>query len=403
MTTPRRNRRSGVEDRWFKTTYDEQKQPQRVESASYGKGKRWRGRYVDDDGREHVKGFARKVDAQKWLDEITAAQVTGSYVDPVKGQVTFGSFYLEWSKRQVWVPSTVRAMDLAAKNATFVDVALSDLRASHVESWVRAMLDAKLKPSTIRTRFNNVRSVLRAAKRDRVLANDPAESVTLPRVRRAEAAMTIPTTGQVGSLMHVSDDDFRAFVALCAFAGLRLGEAAALQVGDIDFLRREILVRRQVQRANGHAVEIRGPKYGSERTIPVPQGLLDVVALHIAHWRPGDDPERWLFPGRGEHPWHQNSVGHRWRKTRTAGGAPELRLHDLRHFYASGLIAAGCDVVTVQRALGHHSAAVTLSTYSHLWPDASDRTRKAADGLFAEATADALRTEGAETASDQGL
>jgi hypothetical protein len=64
---------------------------------------------------------------------------------------------------------------------------------------------------------------------------------------------------------------------------------------------------------------------------------------------------------------------------------------------ASGLIAAGCDVVTVQRALGHSSAAITLTTYSHLWPDANDRTRKAAAGLFAEAigsTADALRTEG---------
>ena len=65
--------------------------------------------------------------------------------------------------------------------------------------------------------------------------------------------------------------------------------------------------------------------------------------------------------------------------------------------YASGLIAAGCDVVTVQRALGHSSAAITLTTYSHLWPDANDRTRKAADGLVDQAigsTADALRTEG---------
>ncbi|MBV9351448.1 MAG: tyrosine-type recombinase/integrase [Mycobacterium sp.] len=57
-------------------------------------------------------------------------------------------------------------------------------------------------------------------------------------------------------------------------------------------------------------------------------------------------------------------------------------MHDLRHFYASGLIAAGCDVVTVQRALGHSSAAVTPTTYAHLWPDANDRTRKAAGPLM---------------------
>jgi integrase len=75
----------------------------------------------------------------------------------------------------------------------------------------------------------------------------------------------------------------------------------------------------------------------------------------------------------------------------------DYRLHDLRHFYASGLIAAGCDVVTVQQALGYSSAAITLTTYSHLWPDANDRTRKAAAGLVDQAlgsTVDALRTGG---------
>ena len=69
-----------------------------------------------------------------------------------------------------------------------------------------------------------------------------------------------------------------------------------------------------------------------------------------------------------------------------------MRLHDLRHFYASGLIAAGCDVVTVQRALGHSTATTTLSTYAHLWPTAEDRTRSAASGLAAAALADSVRT-----------
>ncbi|WP_224766254.1 tyrosine-type recombinase/integrase [Nocardioides campestrisoli] len=75
----------------------------------------------------------------------------------------------------------------------------------------------------------------------------------------------------------------------------------------------------------------------------------------------------------------------RWRETRKSAGLPHVRLHDLRRFCASGLIAAGCDVVTVQRALGHSSATTTLNTYSHLWPTAEDRTRAAAAGLMSEA------------------
>ena len=115
------------------------------------------------------------------------------------------------------------------------------------------------------------------------------------------------------------------------------------------------------------------------------------LALHL----PDNNPDRWMFPGQGEHPLHQNSVGYLWRKARTAAGVNH-DLHDLRHFYASGLISENCDVVTVQRALGHSSPSVTLNTYAHLWPNADDRTRNAAANLFRamlKPTADELRTD----------
>ena len=83
-------------------------------------------------------------------------------------------------------------------------------------------------------------------------------------------------------------------------------------------------------------------------------------------------------------------------------GLSGIRLHDLCHFYASGLIAAGCDVVTVQRALGH-SKATTTNTYSHRWPSAEDKTRAAAATLAGEvlgAGADNLRAEGGGCAGD---
>jgi integrase len=186
--------------------------------------------------------------------------------------------------------------------------------------------------------------------------------------------MALSTAAQVGAVLVAADEAFHPIVALCAFAGLRLGEAAGLRVGeaaglrveDIDFLRRTLTAARQVQRAPGGAVEIRPPKYGSER-----------VAAH----RPDGGRS---FTGEAGHPPRQNTVGYRWRTATAAAGVPGLRLHDLRHFYVSGLIASGCDVVTVQRALGHASATTTLNTYSHLWPTAEDRTRAAAQTLLAE-------------------
>lgn len=94
---------------------------------------------------------------------------------------------------------------------------------------------------------------------------------------------------------------------------------------------------------------------------------------------PEGEPDRWLFTV-GDGPLYDNAITWRWRATREAAGL-RVNLHTLRHFYASGLIAAGCNVVTVQRAMGHATATTTLNTYSHLWPTAEDRTRAAASDL----------------------
>lgn len=123
--------------------------------------------------------------------------------------------------------------------------------------------------------------------------------------------------------------------------------------------------------------------------------------------RPGEAGirEPWLFVGDGDQPPHQNTIGHRWRQTCKRAGVSGVTLHDLRHYYASGLIAAGCDVVAVQRAMGHAKAPTTLNTYMHLWPTAEDRTRNAAATMMREATgtptlADSVRTDEGDQASD---
>jgi integrase len=99
-------------------------------------------------------------------------------------------------------------------------------------------------------------------------------------------------------------------------------------------------------------------------------GLVVMLSEHVR--AVGVHPDGWLFIGKDGPPHHDQI------------------------YYASGLIAAGCDVVTVQRALGHASASTTLDTYAHLWPNAEDHTCKAASGLMKAALtnlADAVRTE----------
>ena len=359
---------------------------------------RWRPRYRDEAGKEHSRHFDRKSDAQRWLDEVTASIVVGDYVDPDAGKITFKAWFEQWSSRQVWERGTMLAAQQAAASVTFADVPMRQIRPSHVQQWIKAMSrpastrKSGLAPSTIRTRYNYVHISLRAAVLDRVIKADPSAGVALPRTRKASAAMTIPTPEEVGTALEVAAPWFQPFIAACAFAGLRLGEAAGLQIADVDFLRRTLSVRHQLQGETSTTMELVAPKFGSERVVYVPAELVTLFSEHVA--RTGG-PGGWMFSRDGV-PLNRNSAGHQWRQVRKDAGLDGYTLHDLRHFYASGLIASGCDVVTVQRALGHSSATITLGVYSHLWPTAEDRTRAAAGHLMAISfgvLADCVRTD----------
>ena len=354
----------------------------------------WRARYRDPDGKEHARHFHSESAARDFVAEIHVSLKRGTYVDPKAGRTTVAEFFEEWAARQLWAHGTDKAMRLAMKHCTFQHVELGKVRRSHVETWVKQMTVKPLAVGTIKTRFNNVHAVMRGAVRDRMLVVDPMDGVQLPRARKLEHTMSLPSPAELHTLLESVDERLQVMVELCAFAGLRLGEAIAVQAGDFDFLRRTLFVQRQVIHRRGHAGEITPPKYGSERLVFVPDALLHRISQRISETGT-HGPQAWLFAGRYDLPPHPGTMSRLWRDAVEAAGLPPYHVHDLRHFYASGLIAAGCDVVTVQRALGHAKPTTTLNTYAHLWPTAEDRTRKAAAGLvesvtgaFADSTAD---------------
>ncbi len=359
---------------------------------------RYRARYRDEAGKEHARHFVKKATAQRWLDEVTAAVVRGDYVDPAAGKVTFGQWFKRWSEVQTWTDGTAETAAMTLSSVTFADVPMSRITELHVEAWMKAMTKPGpkrkkgLAASTRRTRYYYVRMAFLAAVKARVIRQDPTAGITPPRVAKSEGRISIPTPEQVGAALLEAPDNFHGFVAVCAFAGLRLGEAAGLQLGDVDFLRRTLSIQRQIQgQVNSKTIEV-SPKYESARTVYLPDDLVRVLAAHLEKCPPMGE-ERWLFSLNG-YVYNRNSAGNQWRGLRAKVGMDAFTLHDLRHFFASGLIADGCDVVTVQHALGHSSASITLNMYSHLWPKAEDRTRAAAANLMAATadSADSVRT-----------
>lgn len=354
---------------------------------------KWRARYRDADNREHARHFDLKRDAQRWLDEVTASVVTGRYVDPRAGAALWDDWVSAWVARQAWAAGTVSAAETALYSVPWRRRGIGQVKPSDVQAWVSGETKRGLAPSTVRTRLNYVQMAFRAAALDKVISESPTTSVKPPRPRRADAAMDILSLEQTAAVL-ANAGRFRPFVEVCLFAGLRLGEAAGLQLGDINFLGRAIDVRRQVQGSSIASAELVSPKYGSERTIYVPGELTKSLAAHVAASHLAA-PDAQLFRTPRGDLYQRNNAGEEWRGIRARAGLPaSVTLHTLRHTFASNLIASGCDVVTVQRALGHAQPSITLNTYAHLWPSAEDRTRAATADLMASiaALADSSRT-----------
>lgn len=360
---------------------------------------KWRARYRDADRREHSKHFDRKRDAELWLSQQETALYDGTWTAPDKGRMTFGQWFTLWAGQQIWAKGTRDSADVTLRTCDFAGMRIGDVQPSTVRAWIKrldspsAVTDPAtgetttrpgLAPNTILIRFNMVRSAFKAAVQDRIVPRNPTDGVRTPRRRRNDAAMVLLTTEQVRAAMEAVQPWFRAFVAVGAFAGLRLGEIAGLRVSDVDFLRGTITVARNVQGNNIASLTVGQPKHGSERVVYVPRQLTDLLAAHVAEYGVLG-VEQWLFHVRG-HLYGRGAAGDLWRRGRERAGLPdEATPHDLRHSAASFAVASGASVKGVQRMLGHKSAAMTLDVYADLFDDDLDLVAEAIDRAVAVA------------------
>lgn len=268
----------------------------------------------------------------------------------------------------------------------FGDRPIASILPGEIQGWVRRLADGdpalprrSLAPSTVGVIHGVVSGVFKSAVRDRMIMANPCEGTRLQKVERPRVVP--PSIEQVEALRDAMPEPLRALIVLAAGTGMRQGELLGLTVDRIDFLRREVHVDRQLITDSWTRTRFGPPKTrASHRTIPLPQVVVDELAAHLASFPPG--PDGLVFTPDGEAITRQ-LFGHIWRPAADAAGIPQGKgVHLLRHYYASLLIRYGESIKTVQARLGHATAAETLETYSHLWPDSADRTRDAIDAAF---------------------
>lgn len=399
MTT--RNRRAGVEDRWTKTVRDEHGNMQTVPSTNYGKGSRWRARYVDTAGREHEKLHGTKGAAQTWINKQISDQETGTWTDPALSGNTFGAIAERWlSTKATRAPKTVagyRSILDTIVLPRWRDVPLRDVRFDDLQVWITCLsVDGSvrfegngLSASRVRQTHQLIGAVLKFAVRSKYLPANPADGVELPRLPETEQRYL---THEQLHRVAVASGRLRTLVLVLGYCGLRLGEATALQVADVDVSTpSRIRVRRSVTPVRKRGL-MEGPtKNHASRTVPVPAFLARLLETEMA----GREAGALVFESaRGGGYLTPAQARYTFSKAAAAvDGCAGTRIHDLRHTCASLAIRSGANIKVVQKLLGHKTATLTLDRYGHLYPDDLDAVATAFD-TAAQSTAGDLRAIG---------
>jgi integrase len=328
-------------------------------------------RYVDDEGSENTRSFDKRVDAQAWLNEITAAQVTGSYVAPKAGLITVGDVHAKWVGTQGHLKATTvstRAVTWSAYvEPRWSTVAVADVQTSAVRAWVQEIVSAGAGPATVENALSVLRQILELAVEDRRLPRNPCAGVKAP--RRQHRPRGYLTHDQV-ELLAQEVGEYATVVRFLAYTGLRWGEMAALRVDAVDMLRRRAHVHQAVAEVGGRVVWST-PKGHERRSVPFPRFLVDELAALMR----GKSRDELVFraPAGGVlrvSTWRPRVLAPAVQKlVKTVAGFPIVTPHDLRHTAASLAIAAGANPKAVQKMLGHASAVLTLDTYADLFPD----------------------------------
>ncbi len=212
---------------------------------------------------------------------------------------------------------------------------------------------------------------LNRAVKERLILRNPTEDCIVPKIEKQEMKILKPE--DIGAYLREADRrGVMAIFYLELCTGLRKGELTALLWEDLNVEAKTIYVSKQAVGVKGGGVKITRPKTETSiRRIAIPQQVVDLLTAE--HEKHPDSPYLFTSPVTGKM-YHPDSIVNLHKKILKGAGLEHIRLHDLRHTFATLALQNGVDIKTVSGMLGHYDAGFTLRTYTH----ATDRMQEQA-------------------------
>lgn len=352
-----------------------------VGSSSRGNRKRYT-RIVDitgkKDAEKQYRAFELECNSSPMSGE-TVGELVDAYIDMqrIKGRKeTTLTGYESYSKRL---------------NLAFKGVLAKDLTPHQIEKFIASAVKGepskgyprKASPKTIKGYISLLSSAYKMAVKNKMLASNPCDSVTIPKQKKPE--VVVLTREEIPLFVEVLDDttlDLRVVYELALFCGLRRSEIMGLMNDDINPTWSTISVVRTRHRMHCEDIIQDTKTERSRRIVSVPEFVMaDIVELMLEHEKDPYIDNPFLIQYAAE-PMRPDYAKRQIKVFTAEHGLPDVTLHGLRHTFATMLNASGeFDIAEISAALGHSNIGTTINIYTHLFDTASRSSRRIADFL----------------------
>jgi len=222
------------------------------------------------------------------------------------------------------------------------------------------------------------------------IRTNPAHGVSRPTVHQREMH-TWSAEELAAFLQATREDRLGPLWHVLALTGLRRGEALGLRWSDVDFSHGRIALQRQ-RVSSGYEVCETVTKTGTGRAVDLDADTVAVLrswkarqASEHLQWGPAWQDSGHIFTREDGAPWHPDRVQKLFQQAVAGVDVPRIRMHDLRHGWATYALRGGVHPKVVQERLGHANIKITLDTYSHVLPDMQGAAASLVAGMIAAA------------------
>ncbi|HKY05769.1 MAG TPA: tyrosine-type recombinase/integrase, partial [Blastocatellia bacterium] len=253
-------------------------------------------------------------------------------------------------------------------------IELTKLSPQHIQKYMNGRLESGLSGKTVKYHLSILRMALGQALKWNLVARNVAMLVDPPRLEKFEVqAISLEQARML--IQAVQGDRLEALFTVALSLGLRRGEALGLKWSDIDFQARTLRINHSLQRIQGRLILSEPKTKTSRRVLDLPESL--IAKLRETRTRQLEEKllagSRWVetglvFTSSIGTPVDPRHVKRRLDPLLKKAELPHYRVHDLRHFCASLLLAQGVPLKVVSEILGHSQISITADLYTHVLP-----------------------------------